>query len=178
MTFILHEQSIAFTGDTLLIRGCGRTDFQEGNSTTLYHSVHEKIFTLPDHFLIYPAHDYKCVLFYYLIFHHLRNELDWCFSSKYFLFRGQLESTVAEEKELNPRLSKTLEEFVEIMDNLNLPYPKKIGKLCLVSFDTSVLFGFDLHWNRISSLPTHCNQRDEREDDGLTRRFSFSCDTV
>lgn len=62
MTYILHEQSIAFTGDTLLIRGCGRTDFQEGNPTNLYNSVHEKIFTLPDNFRIYPAHDYKQVM--------------------------------------------------------------------------------------------------------------------
>jgi sulfur dioxygenase len=61
MTFIIEEQGIAFTGDALLIRGCGRTDFQEGNSTTLYRSVHEKIFTLPDNFRLFPAHDYKCV---------------------------------------------------------------------------------------------------------------------
>lgn len=61
MTFIVHEQGIAFTGDTLLIRGCGRTDFQEGNSTSLYNSVHDKIFSLPDNFRIYPAHDYKWV---------------------------------------------------------------------------------------------------------------------
>lgn len=59
MTYIVHEQGIAFTGDTLLIRGCGRTDFQEGSAKVLYRSVHEKIFTLPDNFRIYPAHDYK-----------------------------------------------------------------------------------------------------------------------
>lgn len=59
MTFVIHEQGIAFTGDTLLIRGCGRTDFQEGNSFTLYDSVYTRIFTLPDNFRIYPAHDYK-----------------------------------------------------------------------------------------------------------------------
>jgi sulfur dioxygenase len=52
-------QGIAFTGDTLLIRGCGRTDFQEGDSEQLYKSVYEKIFTLPDNFRLYPAHDYK-----------------------------------------------------------------------------------------------------------------------
>jgi len=50
---------MAFTGDALLIRGCGRTDFQEGNSTTLYNSVHKHIFTLPDCFKLYPGHDYK-----------------------------------------------------------------------------------------------------------------------
>lgn len=59
MTFIVHEQGVLFTGDTLLIRGCGRTDFQEGSAETLYHSVHEKIFTLPNNFRVFPAHDYK-----------------------------------------------------------------------------------------------------------------------
>ncbi|KAI8432365.1 hypothetical protein MSG28_004772 [Choristoneura fumiferana] len=100
LTYILHEQGIAFTGDTLLIRGCGRTDFQEGSSETLYKSVHERIFTLPDHYTLYPAHDYK----------------------------GQTATTVGEEKKYNPRLTKSLDEFVKIMDNLNLPYPKMIDK--------------------------------------------------
>lgn len=52
-------QGIAFTGDTLLIRGCGRTDFQEGDSRMLYKNVHEQIFSLPDNFRLFPAHDYK-----------------------------------------------------------------------------------------------------------------------
>ncbi|XP_050677522.1 persulfide dioxygenase ETHE1, mitochondrial isoform X2 [Leptidea sinapis] len=99
-TFVCHEQCMAFTGDALLIRGCGRTDFQEGSPETLYHSVHSRIFTLPDHFKVYPAHDYK----------------------------GQTASSVGEEKKYNPRLTKSLEEFVQIMDNLNLPYPKKIDE--------------------------------------------------
>lgn len=94
-------QGMAFTGDTLLIRGCGRTDFQEGSSKTLYSSVHNKIFTLPDYYTLYPAHDYK----------------------------GQTATTVAEEKLYNPRLTKSLDEFIQIMDNLNLPYPKMIGGL-------------------------------------------------
>ncbi len=55
----IYPQGIAFTGDTLLIRGCGRTDFQEGDSRTLYKSVYEKIFTLPENFRLFPAHDYK-----------------------------------------------------------------------------------------------------------------------
>lgn len=59
LCFLQYLQGIAFTGDTLLIRGCGRTDFQEGDSRTLYKSVHEKIFTLPDNFRLFPAHDYK-----------------------------------------------------------------------------------------------------------------------
>nr|XP_028598234.1 persulfide dioxygenase ETHE1, mitochondrial isoform X1 [Podarcis muralis] len=58
LTYVLNDKGMAFTGDALLIRGCGRTDFQQGNPETLYQSVHEKIFTLPGHCLIYPAHDY------------------------------------------------------------------------------------------------------------------------
>ncbi|XP_029958790.1 persulfide dioxygenase ETHE1, mitochondrial-like [Salarias fasciatus] len=98
VTLVSGDQSMAFTGDTLLIRGCGRTDFQQGCPKTLYESVHQKIFTLPDHCLIYPAHDYT----------------------------GRTVSTVGEERKFNPRLTKSLEEFVKIMDNLNLPKPAKI----------------------------------------------------
>lgn len=100
MTFVVEEQGIAFTGDTLLIRGCGRTDFQEGDARTLYRSVHDRIFTLPENFRLFPAHDYK----------------------------GNMETTVAEEKRYNPRLTKDVEAFVELMNNLNLPYPKMIDK--------------------------------------------------
>nr|ABF18243.1 glyoxylase [Aedes aegypti] len=100
MTYVVEEQGVAFTGDTLLIRGCGRTDFQEGDSRTLYKSVHEKIFTLPENFRLFPAHDYK----------------------------GNMETSVAEEKQYNPRLTKDIDAFVEIMANLNLPYPKMIDK--------------------------------------------------
>lgn len=61
MTFVLHDQGCVFTGDALLIRGCGRTDFQEGSSKSLYKSVYQKIFTLPENYRIFPAHDYKWV---------------------------------------------------------------------------------------------------------------------
>ncbi|XP_069858147.1 persulfide dioxygenase ETHE1, mitochondrial-like [Dipodomys merriami] len=98
VTFVLNDHSMAFTGDALLIRGCGRTDFQQGCAKTLYHSVHEKIFTLPGNCLIYPAHDY----------------------------RGLTVSTVEEERTLNPRLTLSCEEFVKVMNNLNLPKPKQI----------------------------------------------------
>lgn len=86
-----------FTGDALLIDGCGRTDFQNGDSDALYRSVREKLFCLPDDTLVYPAHDY-----------HKRRV-----------------STIAQEKERNPRLGtmRSLEEFRDIMANLNLPYP-------------------------------------------------------
>nr|XP_057941300.1 persulfide dioxygenase ETHE1, mitochondrial isoform X2 [Doryrhamphus excisus] len=98
VTLVTQDRHMAFTGDALLIRGCGRTDFQQGCAKRLYNSVHEKIFTLPDQCLIYPAHDYL----------------------------GQTVSTVGEERMFNPRLTKSLEEFVNIMDNLNLPKPSKL----------------------------------------------------
>ncbi|XP_054168785.1 uncharacterized protein LOC128966011 [Oppia nitens] len=98
VTYVDYENGLVFTGDALLIRGCGRTDFQQGNSGLLYDSVHNKIFTLPDNFHILPAHDYK----------------------------GQWLSTVLEEKKFNPRLTKSKQEFIDIMDNLNLDLPKMI----------------------------------------------------
>ncbi|KAL3848666.1 hypothetical protein ACJIZ3_010548 [Penstemon smallii] len=92
------QPRMAFTGDTLLIRGCGRTDFQGGSSEQLYKSVHSQIFSLPKDTLIYPAHDYK----------------------------GFSVSTVGEEMQYNPRLTKDEETFKNIMANLNLSYPKMI----------------------------------------------------
>lgn len=91
-----------FTGDTLLLGGCGRTDFQQGDSRRLYASVHEQLFTLPPDTLVYPAHDYK----------------------------GRTVSTIREEMATNARLGggKTVEEFVEIMANLKLAYPKQIDR--------------------------------------------------
>lgn len=89
-----------FTGDALLIEGCGRTDFQNGDAGALYKSVREKLFSLPDDVLVYPAHDYN----------------------------KRHVSSIAQEKRRNPRLGeeRTLEEFRSIMANLNLPYPKFI----------------------------------------------------
>lgn len=58
-TFVDLVNEMAFTGDALLIRACGRTDFQQGNASTLYDSVHSKILSLPSHFLLYPGHDYQ-----------------------------------------------------------------------------------------------------------------------
>lgn len=89
-----------FTGDALLIDGCGRTDFQNGDTEALFRSVREKLFTLPDDYLVYPGHDYS----------------------------DRRVSSIAQEKKRNPRLGmdKTLEQFREIMHNLNLPYPKFI----------------------------------------------------
>lgn len=92
------QPRMAFTGDALLIRGCGRTDFQGGSSVQLYKSVHSQIFTLPKDTLVCPAHDYK----------------------------GFTVSTVGEEMQYNARLTKDEETFTKIMENLNLAYPKMI----------------------------------------------------
>ena len=59
MTYVDNKNKFVFTGDALLIRGCGRTDFQQGSSELLYDSVHQKIFSLPDDFAVFPGHDYK-----------------------------------------------------------------------------------------------------------------------
>ncbi len=92
--------AIAFTGDCLLIRGSGRTDFQEGNARTLFRSVRTQIFALPDECLLYPAHDY----------------------------RGLTVTSVREEKRFNPRLAETIAEddFVGYMSHLGLAHPKQI----------------------------------------------------
>ncbi|MFP5385616.1 MAG: rhodanese-like domain-containing protein, partial [Bacteriovoracia bacterium] len=89
-----------FTGDALLVRGTGRTDFQEGSAEKLFISVREKLFSLPDDTVVYPAHDYK----------------------------GFSKTSIGLEKKLNPRLNLKIskEQFINIMDNLNLAYPKKI----------------------------------------------------
>lgn len=100
VTYVTDDHTMAFTGDALLIRGCGRTDFQQGSARVLYHSVHEQLFSLPDATRVYPGHDYK----------------------------GRTMSTVGEEKRWNPRLAvtRTEDEFVETMAKLQLAYPKKI----------------------------------------------------
>lgn len=96
-SFLIDDK--VFTGDALLIRGCGRTDFQQGDPGKLYDSITGKIFTLPDHFVIYPGHDYN----------------------------GFTSSTVGEEKTLNPRLAgKSRAQFVALMNGLKIPYPRKI----------------------------------------------------
>ena len=65
MSYVLHAAGLVFTGDAVLIRGCGRTDFQEGDSGTLYDSVHREIFSLPEHYTVLPAHDYRGTPAYY-----------------------------------------------------------------------------------------------------------------
>jgi sulfur dioxygenase len=94
-SFLLSDR--VFTGDTLLIRGTGRTDFQNGDPRAQYDSIFNKLMKLPDETLVYPAHDYK----------------------------GETVSTVGEEKFFNPRLKvKSVDEYVDLMNNLKLPNPK------------------------------------------------------
>lgn len=101
-TYVLSDHSMAFTGDALLIRGCGRSDFQEGDAGKLFHSITGQIFVLPDSCAIYPAHDYS----------------------------GRTRSSVAEEKIYNPRVGGGANErdFVQYMKAMQLPHPKKIDE--------------------------------------------------
>jgi sulfur dioxygenase len=99
MSFLWRDR--VFTGDSLFIGGCGRTDFQGGDAGALYDSITQRLFTLPDETLVYPGHDYQ---------------QRWV-------------SSIAQERTTNPRLAgKTREEFIEIMNNLNLPKPKLIDE--------------------------------------------------
>ncbi len=93
-------QKMVFSGDALLIEACGRTDFQSGDAGALYNSIHNKLFSLPGETLVYPGHDYE----------------------------GRFVTTVAQEKKRNPRLGggKSKHDFVELMNKLDLPYPRKI----------------------------------------------------
>jgi glyoxylase-like metal-dependent hydrolase (beta-lactamase superfamily II)/rhodanese-related sulfurtransferase len=101
MSFVLDDQRMAFTGDALLIRGCGRTDFQQGSPQQLFRSVHEQLLSLPPDCLLYPAHDY----------------------------RGLTVTSVAEERRWNPRFGGQSDEgdFVETMNHLGLPHPKQMA---------------------------------------------------
>jgi glyoxylase-like metal-dependent hydrolase (beta-lactamase superfamily II)/rhodanese-related sulfurtransferase len=100
MSYVLDDRSMVFTGDALLIRGCGRTDFQQGDARMLYRSVREQVFSLPDRCLVYPGHDY----------------------------RGLTVTSVGEEKLYNPRLAESIGEgdFVGYMTHLGLPHPKQM----------------------------------------------------
>ncbi len=102
LTFVLDDASAAFTGDALLIRGCGRCDFQQGNAHTLYRSITEQILSLPDQCLLYPGHDYI----------------------------GRQVTSVAEERALNARLGGGADErdFVIHMESLKLPHPHRIAQ--------------------------------------------------
>jgi sulfur dioxygenase len=100
ISLVLIGHGIVFTGDSLLIRGCGRTDFQQGSANKLFHSIKQKLFDLPDDYVVYPAHDYS----------------------------GRTSSSIGEEKALNPRIGGEANEadFVGFMENMQLPHPKKL----------------------------------------------------
>lgn len=100
VSYVTSDCTVAFTGDALLIRGCGRTDFQQGDARKLYRSVHGQLFSLPASTTVYPAHDYK----------------------------GRTATSIGEEQRLNPRLGsgKTEDEFVAIMSGLRLAYPQQL----------------------------------------------------
>ena len=98
MAYLVNGKRV-LTGDALFIRGCGRTDFQSGDAGTLYDSVTQRLFALPNTTLVYPAHDYQ----------------------------GHTVSTIGEEKQFNPRfVGKDRYKFIQFMNNLNLPEPKKM----------------------------------------------------
>ncbi len=99
LSFVCENK--VFTGDTLLIRGCGRTDFQGGSSKELFQSVRNKLFCLPEETLVYPGHDYK----------------------------GFSSSRIIEEKQFNPRLKLSIKEaeFIDIMNGLELSPPQKMN---------------------------------------------------
>ncbi len=101
MSFVWRNRSQVFTGDTLLINGCGRTDFQSGSAQALYHSITQLLFTFPDDTVVWPAHDYQ----------------------------GRTHSSIGAEKRTNVRIAgKTLAEFLITMNNLNLPKPKRLAE--------------------------------------------------
>ena len=102
LSYVLTDESMVFTGDALLIRGCGRSDFQQGSARKLYHSITGRLFSLPDDCLVYPAHDYQ----------------------------GRTVSTIGEEKAFNVRVGGGANEtdFIEFMQAMRLPHPKLIDE--------------------------------------------------
>jgi sulfur dioxygenase len=100
LSFVTGDHRMVFTGDALLVRGAGRTDFQQGDARQLFRSIHEQLFTLPDECAVYPAHDYQ----------------------------GRTSTTIGEERRHNPRIGGGAreEDFVGYMKNLGLPHPKQI----------------------------------------------------
>lgn len=99
MAYLINHSHI-LTGDALFIRGCGRTDFQDGDAGHLYDAVTQKLFTLADDTLVYPGHDYQ----------------------------GRTVSTIKEEKRWNPRFQRNRTQFIELMENLKLPHPKRMNQ--------------------------------------------------
>lgn len=100
VSFLTLDRAMVFTGDCLLIRGCGRTDFQQGSATQMFRSIRERLFSLPDECVVYPGHDYA----------------------------GRTSSTIGEEQVHNPRIGGAADEgdFVGYLESMRLPHPKRI----------------------------------------------------
>jgi len=100
-SLVSKDHAMVFTGDALLVRGAGRTDFQQGDAHLLFRSIRQQLFTLPDDYVVYPGHDYQ----------------------------GRTSSTIGEEREHNPRIGGAAreEDFVGYMQNLALPHPKQLA---------------------------------------------------
>jgi len=97
----IHKPGAVFTGDTLFVRGCGRTDFQNGDARALYASITDVLFSLPDATVVYPGHDY----------------------------RGFTSSTIGEERRFNPRIAnRNVDEFARLMSELRLPPPRRLAE--------------------------------------------------
>jgi glyoxylase-like metal-dependent hydrolase (beta-lactamase superfamily II)/rhodanese-related sulfurtransferase len=101
LSYVTANRTMVFTGDALLVRGAGRTDFQQGSASRLFRSIREQLFTLPDDCIVYPGHDYS----------------------------GRTSSTIGEERAFNPRIGGQAreEDFVGYMENLGLPHPKQLA---------------------------------------------------
>jgi rhodanese-related sulfurtransferase len=133
MSFLWRER--VFSGDSLLIDGCGRSDFQGGSASDLYDSITNNLFTLPDETLVYPGHDYN----------------------------GRFVSSIVQERGRNPRLAgQSREQFIEIMNNLNLPAPRLIKE----SVPANKLCGLtDEEWQEAATPRT--DQRAANEDGSM-----------
>jgi sulfur dioxygenase len=117
-SFLMSDR--VFTGDTLLIRGTGRTDFQNGDARDSYNSIFNKLLKLPDETLVYPAHDYK----------------------------GEMVSTIIEEKKFNSRLQvNSVDQYIEIMNNLNLPNPSMMD----VAVPSNLQLGIDFNKQKVNN---------------------------
>ena len=117
-SFLMNDR--VFTGDALLIKGTGRTDFQNGDPKDSYNSIFGRLLKLPDDTLVYPAHDYK----------------------------GETVSTIIEEKKFNPRLQvSSIDEYVEIMNNLNLPNPKMMD----IAVPSNLKLGIDFNRQKVNN---------------------------
>ena len=138
-----YVEGMVFTGDCLLIRGCGRSDFQQGSSEDLYHSITQKLFSLPDDTIVYPGHDYN----------------------------GKTCSTIAEEKQWNPRVGqgKSLADFLQIMQNLNLALPKKINEAVPANTNCGINFRPDAYIHEEFSMQSlyHVWQQQEAQEEKL-----------